>query len=97
MKGHVMEGQEGVGVSVKQNLSHMELQLLSCSEIIFQEMSAAKIFLVQHSSGMNTAGYCNFSCPYHSPVKVEQIVSKPRNNSSVNITNMVNMINFGVM
>jgi hypothetical protein len=35
---------------------------------------------------MNSAGYCNFSCPYHSPIKVDQTVTKPQNNSSVNIT-----------
>jgi hypothetical protein len=59
-------------------------------------MSAAQIFIVQHSSRINSAGYPNFSCPYQSPVKVEHIVSKPRNSSSINIMNMVHMLIFVV-
>jgi hypothetical protein len=61
-------------------------------------MSTAQIFVVQHSSTISSAEYPNFSCPYQSPVKVEHIVSKARNNSSlVNITNMVKVLNFRVM
>jgi hypothetical protein len=44
-----------------------------------------------------SAGCTNSSCPYQSPVKLEHIVSKPRNNSSVNITNMVQVLDCGVM
>jgi hypothetical protein len=58
-------------------------------------MSAAQVFIVQHSGRFNSAGYSNFSCPYQSPVGVEQIFSKFRNNSLVNITNMVNVLNVG--
>jgi hypothetical protein len=32
-----------------------------------------------------------------SPVRIEHITSKPTNNSSVNITNMVKVLNFGVI
>jgi hypothetical protein len=60
-------------------------------------MSAAKIFIVQHSRRIGSAGYSSFSSPKHSPVRVEQNVSKPQNNSSVNITKMVHVLNFGVM
>jgi hypothetical protein len=59
-------------------------------------MSAAQIFIAQHCNKINSAGYPNFSCPYQSPVRVEHIVSKPRNNPSVNITNMAHLQNFGV-
>jgi hypothetical protein len=63
-------------------------------------MSTAQIFVVEHFSTINSAGYPNFSCPYQTPIKVKHIVSKVRNNSSsVNITNMVKVLilNFGVM
>jgi hypothetical protein len=61
-------------------------------------MSAAQIFIAQHYSRINSAGYPNFSCPYQSPVKVEHIVSEARNNSSsVNITNITKITNFGIM
>jgi hypothetical protein len=60
-------------------------------------MSAAQIFILQLSSRTNSAGYPNCSCPYQSPVKLEHIVSKPTNNSSVNITNMVQVLHCGVM
>jgi hypothetical protein len=65
-----MKGQEDLSHSV-------EVYPFSYSEITFQEMSAAQIFIVQHSITINSAGYSNFSCPCHSPVRVEQIVSKP--------------------
>jgi hypothetical protein len=53
---------------------------------------------VQHSSRISNAGYPNLSCPYQCSVKVEYIVSNARNNSSsVNITNMVKVLNFGVV
>jgi hypothetical protein len=38
-------------------------------------MTAAQIFIMQHSRRNNRAGYPNFSCPYHSSVKVEHIVN----------------------
>jgi hypothetical protein len=61
-------------------------------------MSAVKIFNVQHPSRINSAGYPNFSCPYQSPIKLELIVSKTRDNHlSVDITNMVKLLNFGAM
>jgi hypothetical protein len=59
-------------------------------------MSAAQKFVVQHSSRINSAGYPNSSCPYQSPVRIEHIVSKPRNNSSVNFTKMVQVLKFAV-
>jgi hypothetical protein len=60
-------------------------------------MSTGQIFIMQHSNRISSAGYSNISCPYQSPVGIEQIVAKPRNNYSVNITNMMHMLNFGVM
>jgi hypothetical protein len=33
---------------------------------------------VQHSIRINSAAYFNFSCPYHSPVRVQHIVSRSR-------------------
>jgi hypothetical protein len=61
-------------------------------------MSAAQIFIVQHYSRINSAGYPNFSYPYQSTVKVEHIVSKARNNSSsVNMTKMVKILNFEII
>ena len=77
------------------NCHSIQVYPFSCSEITFQEIFAEQIFIVQHSSRITSEGYSNFSCPYRSPVKVEQIVSKPRNNSSVNITNLVHIVNFG--
>jgi hypothetical protein len=69
----------------------------SCSEITFRETSAAQIFIAKHSSRISSAEYPNFSCPYHSPVKAEHIVKTSRINYSVNITNVVHVLNFGVM
>jgi hypothetical protein len=60
-------------------------------------MFTAEIFIMQHSSRINSAGYPNYSCPYKSPVKVEHIVSNSRYNSSLNIIIMVKVLNFGVM
>jgi hypothetical protein len=48
-------------------------------------------------AGNMVAGYPNSSCPYQSPVRVERIVSKPRNNKSVNIQNMVQVLHRRVM
>jgi hypothetical protein len=45
---------------------------------------------------MNSAGYPKPSCLYYSPVTVEHTISKPKNDSSVNTTNM-KMLKFGVM
>jgi hypothetical protein len=60
-----MKGQEVMGTTVKQNMSHMECHSVegcpfSCSEITFQEMFAAKISVVQHSSRISSAGYSKF-------------------------------------
>jgi hypothetical protein len=52
--------------------------------------------IVQYSSRINCAGHPYFPCTYQSPVKVENIFSKARNNSSVNIENMVDVLNFGI-
>jgi hypothetical protein len=62
-------------------------------------MSAAQIFIEQHSSRISGAGYPSFSCPYQSPVKLEHIFLKAINNSSsVNITKMVvKVLHFAVM
>jgi hypothetical protein len=46
-------------------------------------MSAAQIFIVQHSGRFNSEGYSNSSCPYQSPVGIEKRFSKSRNNSLV--------------
>jgi hypothetical protein len=60
-------------------------------------MPATQISIAQQSCRINGAGYPYFSCPHKSPVKVEHIVSKARNNSSsVNIKN-IKVLNFGVM
>jgi hypothetical protein len=58
-------------------------------------MSAVKIFNVQHPSRINIAGYPSF-CPYQSPTKSD-ILSQEHNSSSVDITNMVKVLNFGAM
>jgi hypothetical protein len=52
---------------------------------------------MQYSSVINNAGYPNFPYPYQSPVKVEHIVWKARNHSSINIINMVKVLNVGVI
>jgi hypothetical protein len=44
-----------------------------CSGML--EMTAAEIFIVQHSSRINSARYPNSSCPYHSSVTVEHTVN----------------------
>jgi hypothetical protein len=66
------EGRGGCGSNYEtKSEPHGTATLFSCSEIVFREMSAAQIFIAQHSSRINSAGYSNFPCPYHSLVKVE--------------------------
>jgi hypothetical protein len=65
---YVMKGQEAVGLKYEAESQPHKIATLfsypfSCSEITFQQMSAANIYIVQHSSRLNSAGYPNFSCP----------------------------------
>jgi hypothetical protein len=93
-KAYGMKGEKFVGVTVKQNLSH--LQLLLCSAVM-ASLSKECLLHKQHSSRINRSGYPSFSYPYQSHVTVEHTVSKSINNSSVNITNMVYILNVGVL
>jgi hypothetical protein len=72
------------------NCHSLEVHPFSCSEITFQEMSAAQTFIMQHSCRIS-----QMFLPIPEPCRTYCL--KPRNNSSVNNTNMVQVLNFGVM
>jgi hypothetical protein len=55
-------------------------------------MISAQKFTVDHYGRINRAEYPKSSCSYQSSIRVEHIVSKPRNNSSVNITNKMHVL-----
>jgi hypothetical protein len=82
------KGQEIVGVTVKQNFNHVELLLSAVVKSLSEKCLLHKYSLCSKISQL--------SLGIPDPSKSRTYCPKPRKNSSVNITNMAQLLNFGV-